>query len=472
MAERIAPTELRIECCLNGDVARSKLCRNAHQLWHTRAHVSSSHPIQRSIGRYALCGEIARGGMATVHLGRLIGPIGFSRTVAIKKLHPQYAKDPEFTAMLLDEARLAVRISHPNVVSILDVVPIEDGLYLVMEYVHGEAFGRLLKNARQKGFRVSPHITISVIAGALHGLHAAHEAKSELGKPLGIVHRDISPQNIMVGVDGVARVLDFGIAKAAVRAQSTRQGQVKGKLPYMSPEQLRFGDVDRRTDLYAVAVVLWESITGRRLFSGSTDGQTLKMILNGQVDPPSTLMPGLPEALDQAVMRGLSRDASQRFATAKEMAIALERILAPATASEVGEWVEANAGEMLGKRAQLVADTECASSGAYSAANVPTPDTTPESLRATLPNGKLRVDQIRSVAPAPVPAPSLGPAAVGSAPKRTWAIVLIVLIAFTTIVTGIVVILALGLRLQPGGPATTGATHSLRVANDFDRSAG
>jgi serine/threonine protein kinase len=191
-------------------------------------------------------GEIAAGGMATVHLGRLLGPVGFSRTVAIKRLHPQYAKDPDFVSMFLDEARVAARIQHPNVVPTLDVVSLEGELFLVMDYVAGESLGRLLRALRDRGPRVPPRIVGSIMTNVLYGLHAAHEARSERGEPLGLIHRDVSPQNVLVGLDGVARVLDFGVAKAAGRVQTTGDGQVKGKLSYMPPEQIAGGEIDRR----------------------------------------------------------------------------------------------------------------------------------------------------------------------------------------------------------------------------------
>jgi serine/threonine protein kinase len=191
------------------------------------------------VGRYAVYGKLASGGMATVHLGRLMGPAGFSRTVAIKRLHPQFAKDPDFVAMFLDEARLAARIQHQNVVATVDVVARDDELFLVMDYVRGESFSRLLRASRKQGIDIPPRVIASVMVGMLHGLHAAHEAKDERGQPLSMVHRDVSPQNVIVGVDGVPRVLDFGVAKAAARVQVTRDGQMKGKLSYMAPEQLR-----------------------------------------------------------------------------------------------------------------------------------------------------------------------------------------------------------------------------------------
>jgi serine/threonine protein kinase len=211
-----------------------------------------SEAAPRSIGRYVLYGEIASGGMATVHFGRLSGPAGFSRTVAIKRLHPQYAKDPEFVSMFLDEARLAARIRHPNVVTTLDVVTTGAEIFLVMEYVQGESLSRLLRAVRPMMTPADTRIVATIVSGVLHGLHAAHEARDEQGQPLRIVHRDVSPQNVLVGTDGVPRVLDFGVAKAAGRVQTTREGQLKGKLAYMAPEQVR-GEVTRVTDVYSAS---------------------------------------------------------------------------------------------------------------------------------------------------------------------------------------------------------------------------
>lgn len=315
-------------------------------------------PEGRVIGRYALYGEIAAGGMATVHFGRLVGPVGFSRTVAIKRLHPQFAKDPEFVSMFLDEARLAARIQHPNVVSTLDVVALEGEVFLVMEYVQGESLSKLVRACRRKGELVPARIASSIVAAALHGLHAAHEAKSERGEPLDLVHRDISPQNVLVGVDGVARVLDFGVAKAAMRAQTTRDGQMKGKLSYMAPEQLRAKAVDRRTDVFAAGVVLWEALTGRRLFDGADAGEILTKVLEAEVPQPGQLVPSVPPALDSIVLRALERDPARRFATAREFAIALEHAGAVALNREVGEWVEDIGGEVLARRAERVAEIE------------------------------------------------------------------------------------------------------------------
>jgi serine/threonine protein kinase len=295
--------------------------------------------------------------MGTVHYGRLVGPVGFSRLVAIKRLHPQYAKDPEFVAMFLDEARLAARIQHPNVVPTLDVVSTEGELFLVMDYVQGETLARLNRTVRDAGTHIPTGIALTIMVQALHGLHAAHEAKDERGAPLGIVHRDISPQNVLVGVDGVARVLDFGVAKAAVRLQTTREGQLKGKLAYMAPEQIG-GTVDRLTDVYAAGVLLWEALTGRRLYEAANEGQLLQKVLRGKPDRPSAHVRELPAVIDEITLRALELDPRKRFATAREMALALERTGEVAMSSEVGEWVEATARSELSQRAERLAEIE------------------------------------------------------------------------------------------------------------------
>jgi serine/threonine-protein kinase len=317
--------------------------------------------VARVIGRYALHDEIAAGGMASVHIGRLMGTIGFARTVAVKRLHPQMAREPEFVAMLLDEARLAARIHHPNVVQTLDVVAAEGEVFLVMEYVQGETLGRLARAALTRGTPLPVPMVGAIMAGVLHGLHAAHEARSERGDPLGIVHRDVSPQNVIVGVDGIARVLDFGVAKAIGRLQSTREGQLKGKLAYMAPEQLD-GRSDRRTDVYAASVVLWEMLAGRRLFKGETEAEVFGKVREGRVVAPSSFAPVVPARLDAITLRGLQQDPAHRFSTAREMACAIEDALPALPASRIGDWVRTLADETLSSRARRLQEIEADSS--------------------------------------------------------------------------------------------------------------
>jgi serine/threonine-protein kinase len=232
--------------------------------------------------------------MGAVHLGRLIGAAGFSRTVAIKRLHRHLATNDDFVTMFMDEARIASRIHHTNVIPTLEVVLEEGELLLVMEYLDGEPLSRLQRASRARGGPLPVAIAVSVMVGALRGLHAAHEARSERGEPLGIVHRDVSPQNIMVGADGVARVVDFGIAKAASRATVTGDAVVKGKLTYMAPEQLEQAALDRRTDVFAAAIVLWELLTGQRLFAAEEAATSMQLILEGTIPAPGARRAGLP----------------------------------------------------------------------------------------------------------------------------------------------------------------------------------
>ena len=326
----------------------------------------------RRVGRYAIHDAIAAGGMATVHLGRLLGPVGFSRTVALKRLHKQFASDPEFVAMFLDEARLAARIQHPNVVTTLDVVASGGELFLVMEYVPGESVARITRALRERGETLPLPVLSAIITGVLHGLHAAHEAKDERGQPLGIVHRDISPQNVLVGADGVPRVLDFGVAKAAGRLQTTREGEIKGKLSYMPPEQLRGGVVERRSDVYAVGIMLWELVTGQRLFSGVNEGAIVAKVLDALIETPSDVVMRSIDVnktlddrrsrqlllLDATILRALAARPEDRFSTAREMALEIERKLPPATGTEVADFLDSIVKEGLSARAAVVAKIE------------------------------------------------------------------------------------------------------------------
>lgn len=317
----------------------------------------------RAIGRYLIYGAIASGGMATVHLGRLSGPAGFSRTVAIKRLHPQFARDPEFVAAFLDEARLTTRVRHPNVVSTLEVVATSGEIYLVMEYVEGETLARLVRATLARGDRVDPRVLATIMSGVLHGLHAAHAAVDERGEPLGIIHRDVSPQNIVVGVDGVARVLDFGVAKAASRLQTTRAGEIKGKLAYMPPERFMGSTLTPQADVYAAAVVMWESSTGQRLFKreGDNDAAIIAAVMDGAVAPPSEIAADVPVAFDGITLKGLARDLNLRYSTALEMALELESRVGIVSPFEVGQWVQKVAAEQLAERAERVKAIESAS---------------------------------------------------------------------------------------------------------------
>lgn len=315
------------------------------------------------LGRYELHGAIAKGGMATVYVARMSGAAGFARTVAIKRLHPHLAADPTFSAMFVDEARLAARIRHPNVIDTLDVVADNGELFLVMDFVLGETLARLIRQTEKRGINMPAAVVSSVVVGALGGLHAAHEATSERGEPLGIVHRDISPQNILVARDGVARLLDFGVAKATGRVQETESGELKGKLAYMAPEQLTRKAIDRRCDIFAMGIVLWEALTSKRLFAGDDAASTLYAVMNEPIRPPSTMVQGIPSAVDAVVLKALERDPDKRWRTAEEMALALEAAVPPAPTRHAGKWVEELAAEALKIRADIVKTIDGAASG-------------------------------------------------------------------------------------------------------------
>jgi serine/threonine-protein kinase len=366
------------------------------------------------VGPYALHDELASGGMGTVHLGRVKGDAGFSRIVAIKRLHPHLAKESEFHRMFLDEARLAGRVRHPNVVPTLDVVEADGEILLVMEYVHGESLARLIALSDKTHGGLAPGVASAVMSGVLYGLHAAHESVDEHGVPLELVHRDVSPQNVIVGVDGLARVVDFGVAKAVGRLQTTSDGRLKGKLSYMAPEQIRGERVDRRTDVYAAGVVLWEALTGARLFRGENEGNTVSNVLLAHIEPPSQRAPDLPAALDRVVLRALARDPSKRFATAREMGAALIDACPPAAPHEVGEWVDGRAHEMLGARSQRITELESESGPAL---RLETAIATETTLTDGKPESERTVSQISSIS---VSSQSLADSAKSRRRGRLW----------------------------------------------------
>jgi serine/threonine-protein kinase len=294
---------------------------------------------RRVLGRYELLREIARGGMASVHLARIRGVAGFERIVAVKCCHARLRDDAEFHSMFLDEARLAAKIHHPNVVPTLDAG--EDGeLYLVMEYVEGGSLQQIVRSAAEQKRKIPVGVALRVVVDSLNGLHAAHELCDARGNPLNLVHRDVSPQNIVVGTDGVARIMDFGIAKATVNWTVTKVGQVKGKYEYMPLEQLVDGDVTRVGDVYAAGVVLWEALTGQRLFHARTMVDTMDLVLHRIVEPPSQFDPDVNAALDEAVLRAIDRRPEARWRTAGEFADAIEHSgVRLATTREVATFV-------------------------------------------------------------------------------------------------------------------------------------
>lgn len=297
--------------------------------------------------------------MATVYLARVSGAGGFQRFVAIKRLHPHLAREEEFIEMFLDEARLAARIHHPNVVSILEIGASEQGYYIVMEYVEGDTLAHLLTHCTKRGQRLPLNVALRIVTDMLAGLDAAHELKDDDGKSLEIVHRDVSPQNVLVGVDGSARLSDFGVARAASRLTITRTGQLKGKVAYMAPEQARGEkDIDRRADVFAAGIVLWEVVTCRRLFKGEGDAHTLNKVLSESIPSLESVLPDVPKSLQRVVDKALEREREARYSTAAEFADALETAARQAgvlgTNKEVAAYLEAMLGPEISEQREAV----------------------------------------------------------------------------------------------------------------------
>lgn len=309
--------------------------------------------MPQRIGRYQLLLPIATGGMATVYLARQSGPAGFQRDVALKLVHPHLRESGEWITDLIEEAKLAARIRHPNVVPILDVGDEAAGVFLAMEYIEGDSLAGLLAAA---GGKIPPDIGRRILCDGLAGLHAAHELKDDRGFALGVVHRDFSPQNLLVGIDGVCRLTDFGIAKAASRLTVTRTGTVKGKVAYMSPEQARGLPLDRRADVWSAGAVAWEVFAGRRLFEGDEEIATGLRVVTEKPPLLSTVDPSLPKPLAEAVASALIQDVDARCPTAEELRRRIAETGPLADPSAVAEYVADLAAPALEQRRMRVAE--------------------------------------------------------------------------------------------------------------------
>lgn len=303
--------------------------------------------------RYTVLGSIAKGGMGIVYLGRMAGSAGFSRLVAIKRLHRELAAERGLVAMLVDEARMASRVRHANVIDTLDLVVYDGALSLVLEYIEGDSLSALVKRSHGAGEKVPLSIAMAIMYGVLRGLDAAHEARSEDGAPLGLVHRDVSPHNVLVGVDGIPRVIDFGVAKALGRIGTTKPGEVRGKYSYMSPEQLRSRPVTRQADVYSAGVMLWELLAHRRLFSSDDWRVIINDVLKGTIPNPSEVDADVPAPLDAIVKKATARELGERYLSAQEFLAELKPF-PRASDDEVGAWVRRLAAEELAKRHRLV----------------------------------------------------------------------------------------------------------------------
>ena len=429
----------------------------------------------KKLGRYEMLAQLAAGGMATVYVARAQGVAGFERLVAIKVLHPHLAHDDEFISMFLDEARLAARIRHPNVVPTLDISDSQgDGYFLVMEYIEGDHLGALLREAARGTSRLTPAVTLRIVVDALEGLSAAHTLKDGDGKPLTIVHRDISPHNILLGTDGVARITDFGVAKAEVRLSSTRDGQFKGKLAYMAPEQASNGTADQRSDLFSMGIVLWESLTGRRLFRADNNGELLNRLLNAPIPAPSDYVPELVP-LDPVMRKALARDPAQRYQTAAEFVEAIEGVApsvgglaSPRTVGKaVREWLGTkidNESTRIRTSIDALGRSEVSSGG-----NVPRPEgsaLTPITQSGPIGGAGQTPSMVR-----PIVTPANEDATVGATPKTVASAAepkgtdRRLLVLGVIIVLLLVVLIGVGAMVMNGGsaPATTVAAPATTI---------
>lgn len=325
----------------------------------SRDQIPAVHFPER-VGRYELLLPLGTGGMATVFLARSRGVGGFERDVALKLLHAHLRADEESKMHLLEEAKLAARIRHPNVVPVLEVDEDPYGLYLVMEYVEGETLSGLLQAARKAKETLPQRLVARILIDALAGLHAAHELRDESGKPLGLVHRDFSPQNILIGIDGTSRLADFGVAKAAGRAVRTKTGLTKGKVAYMSPEQARGQDVDRRCDVWAAGVVAWELVSGQRLYDKKDEVATILSVVTEEPPLLGTVVPNVNERLEESIASALTMEVEDRCPDAAELRRLLEsawnETCGIADAQEVGEFVVRVLSQKLEKRRARIAE--------------------------------------------------------------------------------------------------------------------
>jgi len=278
-------------------------------------------------GKFQLLKKIAAGGMAEIHLAKQRGMEGFEKLVVIKMILPNLVSNNEFVQMFLDEARLAAKLNHPNIVQIFDMGKAGGTFFIAMEYIQGENLRAIVKACRKSGRTMPIEHTVKIISQAAEGLYYAHSKTDVAGNPLNIVHRDISPQNIMVSFDGVVKVVDFGIAKAATQYQETRAGVLKGKYSYMSPEQCTGQPVDARSDIFALGIVLWELATGTRLYKQSSELMILKEITEGVVPPPRQINQQVPAELEAIILKALAKSTAHRFPDSLQMHLALEEFL-------------------------------------------------------------------------------------------------------------------------------------------------
>ncbi|XXY15913.1 serine/threonine-protein kinase [Sorangium sp. So ce216] len=398
-----------------------------------------------TLGRYELLVPIALGGMASVWAARTSGQL--PRIVAVKLLRAELSDDPDFEAMFLDEATLVSQIHHPNVAETIDVGEEDGVLYQVMELIDGEPLNLVLRESKARGGLPLP-IALRIVAEAALGLHAAHELRGRDGKLVGLVHRDVSPQNILVGYDGAVKILDFGVAKAASNLQRTQVGQVKGKYAYMSPEQASSEPIDRRTDVFTLGIVFYQLVTGKHPFLAENEPATVRRICDKAAAAPArTLAPALPESVDRILMRALAKPRDERFATMAELRRAIEQ-LAPTTPLATPDELASLMQQMLGPRGERrrVAIQEAMQIARERSADHDYPPPRPSSPQAVARPGRAIVERDTS-APRSVPPPAH--------PPRRWLVpVAAVCLAVLAALAGAYL---LGSALRRGAPRERGS---------------
>ncbi len=290
----------------------------------TAEHVQ---PREIRFGKYTLIDRIAVGGMAEIFLARQAGLEGFEKTIVIKRIRPHLSKQTSFVKMFLNEAKLAAQLNHQNIVQIYDLGKISESYFIAMEYIFGRDMRRIIPKADAMGIPFPMVYALKIASSICEGLYYAHQKVDLYGNPLNIVHRDVTPENIFVSFDGTVKILDFGIAKAANQIEQTKAGEIKGKLSYMSPEQCMGKPLDCRSDIFSLGVVLYEWLTGFKLFTGESEVAILKSITEGKIYAPSYFKADIPEAVESILMRALEKDRDRRYQTAWEMQYDLDQFL-------------------------------------------------------------------------------------------------------------------------------------------------
>jgi serine/threonine protein kinase len=295
------------------------------------------------LGKYRVVRRLATGGMAEIYLAEARGIEGFAKHVVLKCILPQYASSETFVRLFLNEARVSATLDHPNIAGVYDIGEVDGTYFFAMEYLHGEDLGHILRELVTRHARLPLEHALTIGTGVAAGLHAAHEKHGSDGRALGIVHRDVSPSNVVVTFDGGVKLVDFGVAKLTAEAESTRTGTIRGKVSYMSPEQCNNDPVDRRSDIFSLGVLLYELTTMTRLFRAESDAATLKLVLETRVPRPISNQPDYPAELEAVLLRALARNRDERFGSARELQLALEevarRLGVVTSAARLGEWM-------------------------------------------------------------------------------------------------------------------------------------